>query len=84
MVSEHLIHDRTSRSFDTKEVTRRRLEVDQRFHRVGLSSVVWRVVYVYQDSQGVEHATMINEAEPLDEKTLSANVLFDRTRYRLI
>ena len=65
-------------------VYRGRLAVGQRLHRVGLPAVVWRVVRVYRDAQGVEHATLADEAQHLDEKTLSALVLLDRSRYRLI
>lgn len=61
-----------------------RLEVGQRFHRVDYSAVVWRVISVYQDAQGVEHATLSDEGRQLDSKTLSADVLLDRSRYRLI
>lgn len=62
----------------------RRLRVGQRYHRVGLPALVWTVVRVYRDPQGVEHATLANELRPLDEKTLSAPVLQDRAHYRLI
>ena len=61
-----------------------RLRAGQRYHRVGLPAMVWTVVRVYRDAQGVEHATLINEHRPLDEKTLSAVVLQDRAQYRLI
>ena len=61
-----------------------RLRVGQRYHRVELPSQVWTVVRVYRDAQGVEHATLVNELRPLDEKTLSAPVLQDRSHYRLI
>ncbi|MFQ5774876.1 MAG: hypothetical protein ACE5GS_10185 [Kiloniellaceae bacterium] len=60
------------------------LRVGQRYHRVGLPAVVWRVVRVYRDAQGLEHATLACEARNLDKKTLSAAVLQDRSRYRLI
>ena len=60
------------------------LDVGQRFHRVGLPSVIWRVVRVYQDSQGVAHAILASDRRGLDPKTLSATVLFDRRQYRLI
>ena len=60
------------------------LGVGQRFHRVGLPSVVWRVVRVYRDSQGVAHAILASNRRDLDPKTLSATVLFDRRQYRLV
>lgn len=63
---------------------RARLQVGQRLHRVGLPAVIWRVVRVYRDATGVEHATLADEARHLDEKTLSALVLLDQSRYRLI
>lgn len=61
-----------------------RLQVGQRFHRVGLPAVVWRVARVYRDAQGHEHAALVDESRHLDGKTLSAAVLLDRARYRLI
>jgi hypothetical protein len=60
------------------------LDVGQRFHRVGLPSVVWRVVRVYRDPQGVAHAILASNRGDLDPKTLSETVLFDRRQYRLI
>ncbi len=64
--------------------TRYRIKMGQRFHRVGYTAVVWQVVSVYRDSQGLEHASLVDETGRLDEKTLSASVLLDRTQYRLI
>lgn len=63
---------------------RRGLQVGQRYHRVDLPTVVWSVVNVYRDVQGVEHATLAHEARRLEMKTLSAAALLDRSRYRLI
>jgi hypothetical protein len=39
---------------------------------------------VYRDAQGIEHATLVDEAGRLDKKTLSASVLLNRLHYRLI
>ena len=61
-----------------------RLEVGQRFHRVGLTYVVWRVARVYRDGQGVEHAILASNRRDLDPKTLSAAVLLDSKQYRLL
>jgi hypothetical protein len=61
-----------------------RLEVGQRFHRVGLPSVVWRVSRVYRDGQSVEHAILASNRRDLDNKTLSAVVLMDSRQYRLV
>ncbi len=63
---------------------RYRIKIGQRFHRVGYTAVVWQAVSIYRDAQGLEHATLIDEAGRLDEKTLSASVLLDRSQYRLI
>lgn len=60
------------------------LQVGQRYHRVGLPSVIWTVVRVYRDAQGLDHARLTNGAGRLDEKTLSAAVLLDRSHYRLV
>ena len=60
------------------------LDIGQRFHRVGLPSVVWRVVRVYRDTQGLTHAILASNRRDLDPKTLSERVLFDRRQYRLI
>lgn len=60
------------------------LHVGQRFHRVELPSVVWRIVRIYRDSQGVEHATLASNRRDLDPKTLSAKVLLDRAHYRVV
>ena len=61
-----------------------RLQAGQRFHRTDFPTVIWRVVTVYHDSQGLEHAILEDESRRLDEKTLSASALFDRSRYRLV
>lgn len=58
------------------------LDVGQRFHRVGLPSVIWRVVRVYRDSQGLAHAILASNRRDLDAKTLSATVLLDQRWYR--
>mgnify|MGYP007073186923 CR=1 FL=1 len=55
-----------------------RLQTGQRFHRVGLTSVVWRVLRTYRDGQGVSNR------RDHDPKTLSAAVLLDSRQYRLI
>lgn len=59
-----------------------RLEIGQRFHRVGLPSVVWRVSRVYRDGQNLEHAVLACNRRDLDYKTLSAVVLLDSRQYR--
>ena len=64
--------------------TRFRLQTGQRFYRTGFPAVIRRVVTVYRDQQGLEHATLEDEGRRLDEKTLSASALFDRSQYRLI
>jgi hypothetical protein len=64
--------------------SRYRISVGQRFYRVGVQSIVWRVVAVYHDAQGLEHANLIDEARSLDGKTLAASVLLDRSRYRTV
>lgn len=61
-----------------------RLQTGQRFHRTGFPAVIWRVMTVYRDQQGLEHAMLEDEGRRLDEKTLSAYALFDRSQYRLI
>ncbi len=63
---------------------RYRIKIGQRFHRVGYTAVIWRAMSVYRDAQGLEHATLVDEAGRLDKKTLSASVLLDRSQYRLI
>lgn len=60
------------------------LHIGQRFHRVELPSVVWRIIRVYRDAQGVEHATLASNRRDLDPKTLSARVLLDRAHYRTV
>ena len=61
-----------------------RLEIGQRFYRVDLPSVVWRVSRVYRDGQSVEHAILASNRRDLDNKTLSAVVLTDSRQYRLV
>ncbi len=63
---------------------RYRIQIGQRFHRAGYTGVVWRATSIYRDAQGLEHVNLVDEAGRLDEKTLSASVLLDRTHYRLI
>ena len=61
-----------------------RIKIGQRFHRIGYTAVIWQAMSVYRDAQGLEHATLMDEAGRLDKKTLSASVLLDRSQYRLI
>ncbi len=61
-----------------------RIKVGQRFYRVGYTAVTWRAMSVYRDAQGLEHATLVDEARRRDKKTLSASVLLDRSQYQLI
>lgn len=61
-----------------------RLQEGQRFHRVGLPSVVWRVARVYRDGQGLEHAVLSSNRRDLDPKTLSAAVLLDSRQFRIV
>ena len=61
-----------------------RIKVGQRFHQVGYTAVTWRAMSVYRDAQGLEHATLVDEAGRRDKKTLSASVLLDRSHYQLI
>ncbi len=63
---------------------RYRIKVGQRFHRAGYTAVVWRATSSYRDAQGLEHVNLVDEAGRLDERTLSASVLLDRSHYRLI
>ncbi len=60
------------------------IKIGQRFHQVGYTAVIWQAMSVYRDTQGLEHATLMDEAGRLDKKTLSASVLLDRSQYRLI
>ncbi len=60
------------------------IKIGQRFHQVGYTAVIWQAMSVYRDAQGLEHATLVDEAGCLDNKTLSASVLLDRSQYRLI
>ncbi len=66
------------------QAARYRIKIGQRFHRVGYTAVIWQAMSVYRDAQGLEHATLMDEAGRLDKKTLSASVLLDRSQYRLI
>ena len=63
---------------------RYRIKIGQRFHRAGYTAVVWRAISIYRDTQGLEHVNLVDEAGRLDEKTLSASVLLDRSHYWLI
>jgi hypothetical protein len=63
---------------------RYRIKIGQRFHRAGYTAVVWRAISIYRDTQGLEHVNLVDETGRLDEKTLSASVLLDRSHYRLI
>ncbi len=63
---------------------RYRIKIGQRFHRAGYTAVVWRATSIYFDALGLEHVNLVDEAGRLDEKTLSASVLLDRSHYRLI
>ncbi len=66
------------------QAARYRIKIGQRFHRVGYTAVIWQAMSVYRDAQGLEHATLVDEAGRLDKKTLSASVLLDRSQYQLI
>ncbi len=78
-----------TRMYNSQEAIRRspayRIKVGQRFHQVGYyTAVTWQAMSVYRDAQGHEHATLVDEAGCLGERTLSASVLLDRSQYRLI
>ncbi len=61
-----------------------RIKIGQQFHQVGYTSPIWQAMSVYRDAQGIEHATLMDEAGCLGKRTLSASVLLDRSQYRLI
>jgi len=63
---------------------RNRIQIGQRFHRVGYTGVVWQAISIYRDSLGLEHVNLVDETGRLDGKTLSASVLLDRSHYRQI
>ena len=67
-----------------QRVMRSKVQVGQRYHQVGLPTFVWQVASIYRDAQGLEHATLTNEARRRDRKTLSTAALQDRSRFRLI
>ncbi len=78
-----------TRMYNSQEAIRRspsyRIKIGQRFHQVGYyTAVTWQAMSVYRDAQGLEHATLVDEAGRFDKKTLSASVLLDRSQYRLI
>ncbi len=76
--------ERRKLNADDLQAQRNRIQVGQRFHRAGYTGVVWRATSIYFDAQGLEHVNLVDEAGRLDEKTLSASVLLDRSHYRLI
>ncbi len=76
--------ERRKLNADGLRAQRYRIQIGQRFHRAGYTGVVWRATSIYRDAQGLEHVNLVDEAGRLDEKTLSASVLLDRTHYRLI
>ncbi len=76
--------ERSELYIDEPRGQRYRIKVGQRFHRAGYTAVVWRAISIYRDTQGLEHVNLVDETGRLDEKTLSASVLLDRTHYRLI
>ncbi len=61
-----------------------RIKIGQRFNRVGYTSAIWQAILVYRDTQGLEHATLMDEAGRFDKKTLSASVLLDCSQYQLV
>ncbi len=61
-----------------------RIKIGQQFHQVGYTSPIWQAMSVYRDAQGLEHATLMDEAGRLGKRTLSASVLLDRSQYQLI
>ncbi len=77
-----------TRMYNSQEAIRRspsyRIKIGQRFNRVGYIAVIWQAMSVYRDAQGLEHATLMDEAGRLGKRTLSASVLLDRSQYRLI
>ena len=76
--------ERRKLNADGLRAERYRIQVGQRFHRAGYTGVVWRAISIYFDALGLEHVNLVDEAGRLDEKTLSASVLLDRSHYRLI
>ena len=76
--------ERSGLYVDEPRGQRYRIEVGQRFHRAGYTGVVWRAISLYRDTQGLEHVNLVDETGRLDSKTLSASVLLDRSRYRVV
>ncbi len=76
--------ERSGLYVDEPRGQRYRVEVGQRFHRAGYTGVVWQATSIYRDTQGLEHVNLVDETGRLDAKTLSASVLLDRSRYRVI
>ena len=76
--------ERSGLYVDEPRGQRYRIKIGQRFHRAGYTAVVWRAITIYRDTQGLEHVNLVDESGRLDEKTLSASVLLDRTHYRQI
>ncbi len=76
--------ERSGLYLDEPRGQRFRIKIGQRFYRAGYTAVVWRATAIYRDTQGLEHVNLIDEAGRLDEKTLSASVLLDRSQYRQI
>ncbi len=78
-----------TRMYNSQEAIMRspsyRIKIGQRFHQVGYyTAVTWQAMSVYRDAQGIEHATLMDEAGCLGKRTLSASVLLDRSQYQLI
>ena len=65
-------------------MTRKTIELGQRFQEHDNPRGLWEVEFVYADGHGVPHARLRNLKTRVDARTYSCSVLMDGRRFRLL
>ncbi len=63
------------------------VQVGQRYVKLDSTRTpqpVWEVNSIHPGDIGIAHAGLINQADPVDRKTMSFSALLDKTHYRLV
>jgi hypothetical protein len=68
----------------TSAMSSNQVRTGQQYSAAGSDSVVWQVLAVSPDPNGILHARLCNVERPYELKTLTCSVLADRLFYRLL
>lgn len=65
-------------------MTRRNVELGQRYQEADKPRSLWEVEFVYQDGHGTPHARLRNIDTQVDARTYSCAVIMDTRRFKPI